>query len=83
MVVKADGLALGKGVLICETREQALEAAQSMLLESRFGKSGSRIVVEEFMTGPEVSVLAFCDGKRLFPWCRHRITSGLLTATRG
>ena len=67
MVVKADGLALGKGVLICETREQALEAAQSMLLESRFGKSGSRIVVEEFMTGPEVSVLAFCDGKTVVP----------------
>lgn len=67
MVVKADGLALGKGVLICETQEQALDAAKSMLLESRFGKSGSRIVIEEFMRGSEVSVLAFCDGKTVVP----------------
>ncbi len=67
MVVKADGLALGKGVLICETQEQALDAAKSMLRESRFGKSGSRIVIEEFMRGPEVSVLAFCDGKTVVP----------------
>ena len=67
LVVKADGLALGKGVLICEDADAALRAARSMLEEGAFGKSGSRIVVEEFLTGPEVSVLCFTDGVTLRP----------------
>jgi len=67
LVVKADGLALGKGVLICETREQAIEAVDSIMNDHKFGKSGDQIVIEEFLTGPEVSVLAFTDGKTLVP----------------
>lgn len=67
VVIKADGLALGKGVLICEDEQQAHKALQEMLEEKAFGESGSRVVVEEFLTGPEVSVLAFADGKTLKP----------------
>ena len=58
-VVKADGLALGKGVIIAQTREEAIEAVTDMMANAKFGKSGSTVVVEEFLTGPEVSVLAF------------------------
>ncbi len=61
-VIKADGLALGKGVIIAQTREEAKTAVRDMMEGGIFGKSGSRIVVEEFLTGPEVSVLAFTDG---------------------
>ncbi len=68
VVVKADGLALGKGVIICNTRSEALDALQSVMVDARFGKSaGSKVVMEEFMTGREVTVLAFCDGKTLLP----------------
>ena len=67
VVVKADGLALGKGVLICDTNAQAEEAVRSIMEDRIFGESGSRIVVEEFLTGPEVSVLAFTDGKAMVP----------------
>ena len=67
LVVKADGLALGKGVVICETREQAEEAVVAAMEERVFGASGARIVVEEFLEGPEVSVLAFTDGKVVKP----------------
>lgn len=63
IVLKADGLALGKGVLICQTREEALEGVKTLMLDKQFGCAGDTIVVEEFMTGREVSVLAFCDGK--------------------
>lgn len=66
-VIKADGLALGKGVIIAETRAEAVAAVKKMMEEKAFGKSGSRIVVEEFLTGPEVSVLSFTDGKTLVP----------------
>lgn len=66
-VIKADGLALGKGVIIAETREQAQEAVRSMMQDKIFGESGSRIVIEEFLTGPEVSVLSFTDGKTIIP----------------
>ncbi len=66
-VIKADGLALGKGVIIAQTREEALEAVRSMMVEKRFGSSGSRIVIEEYLEGPEVSVLSFTDGKTLVP----------------
>ena len=67
MVVKADGLALGKGVLICETREAVREAVRSMMESRLFGESGARVVMEEFLTGPEVSVLAFTDGETIVP----------------
>ncbi|MBQ8396204.1 MAG: phosphoribosylamine--glycine ligase, partial [Oscillospiraceae bacterium] len=62
-VIKADGLALGKGVIIATTREEAYDAVKSIMLNKQFGKSGDNIVIEEFLTGPEVSVLAFTDGK--------------------
>ncbi|NLX65080.1 MAG: phosphoribosylamine--glycine ligase [Clostridiaceae bacterium] len=67
LVVKADGLALGKGVIICNTREEALRAVSMIMEEKKFGDAGQKIVVEEFMTGPEVSVLAFTDGKTIVP----------------
>ncbi len=67
VVVKADGLALGKGVLICPTKEMAISAARGMMREARFGDAGRRVVVEEFLEGPEVSVLAFTDGDTLIP----------------
>ena len=66
-VVKADGLALGKGVLICETREAARDAVRSMMADKIFGESGASIVIEEFLTGPEVSVLSFTDGDTVIP----------------
>ncbi|OLR64042.1 phosphoribosylamine--glycine ligase [Anaerostipes sp. 992a] len=63
IVLKADGLALGKGVLICNTLEEAKEGVKTLMLDKQFGTAGDTIVIEEFMTGREVSVLAFCDGK--------------------
>lgn len=66
-VIKADGLALGKGVIIAQTREEAKEAVCSMMEDKVFGKSGDQIVIEEFLTGPEVSVLAFTDGNCVVP----------------
>ena len=66
-VVKADGLALGKGVIIAMTRDEAKAAVRDMMEGGIFGKSGSRVVIEEFLTGPEVSVLAFTDGKVVKP----------------
>ena len=67
VVVKADGLALGKGVLICETNAQAEAAVIEMMKNGKFGASGSRVVVEEFLEGPEVSVLCFTDGTAIRP----------------
>ena len=66
-VIKADGLALGKGVIIAETLEEAKEAVTDMMANAKFGASGSTVVIEEFLTGPEVSVLAFTDGKTVKP----------------
>ncbi len=66
-VVKADGLALGKGVIIAQTREEAEEAVRSMMEDKKFGKSGEKVVIEEFLTGPEVSVLSFTDGETVVP----------------
>ncbi len=67
IVIKADGLALGKGVIIANTLDEAVDAVKSMIEDKMFGDSGSRIVIEEFLTGPEVSVLAFTDGKTMVP----------------
>ncbi len=66
-VVKADGLALGKGVIIAETRDEAKAAIRSMMEDKCFGDSGTSVVIEEFLTGPEVSVLSFTDGKTVVP----------------
>ena len=66
-VIKADGLALGKGVIIAETREDAKSAVVSMMQDKKFGSSGDNVVIEEFLEGPEVSVLAFTDGKTVAP----------------
>lgn len=65
IVLKADGLALGKGVLICQTLEEAKEGVKSIMLDKRFGSAGNKLVIEEFMTGREVSVLSFVDGKTI------------------
>ena len=65
IVLKADGLALGKGVLICNTREEAMEGVKTLMLDKQFGAAGDKIVIEEFMTGREVSVLSFVDGKTI------------------
>ena len=67
VVIKADGLALGKGVLICEDEADAEAAVREIMLDKKFGASGARVVVEEFLTGPEVSVLSFADGKTVKP----------------
>ncbi len=66
-VIKADGLALGKGVIIAETREAAKRAVREIMEDKIFGKSGEKIVIEEFLTGPEVSVLSFTDGETVIP----------------
>ena len=66
-VIKADGLALGKGVIIAMTREEAVDAVKSMMEDKQFGESGSNIVIEEFLEGPEVSVLSFTDGETVIP----------------
>ena len=67
VVIKADGLALGKGVLICENEQQAADGVKEIMLDKKFGASGNHVVVEEFLTGPEVSVLSFTDGKVVKP----------------
>ncbi len=75
VVLKADGLALGKGVLICKTREEALEGLAEMMLQAKFGSAGNTVVIEEFLEGPEVSCLAFTDGKCIKPMitsCDHK-----------
>lgn len=69
VVVKADGLALGKGVIIASTLEEAKNAVKTMMEDKIFGESGTKIVIEEFLTGPEVSVLSFTDGNTIVPMC--------------
>lgn len=67
IVLKADGLALGKGVLICNNLDEAKEGVKTLMLDKQFGSAGDKIVIEEFMTGREVSVLCFCDGTNIKP----------------
>lgn len=83
VVVKADGLALGKGVLICETNAQAGEAVTEMMRHGKFGASGSRVVVEEFLEGPEVSVLCFTDGTAIRPMAASMDHKRALDGDRG
>ena len=82
-VIKADGLALGKGVIIAETREAAKDAVRSMMADKIFGESGSRVVIEEFLTGPEVSVLSFTDGKTVVPMVSSMDHKRALTGDKG
>ena len=72
IVVKADGLALGKGVTVAQTTEEALSALREMMADGKFGASGSTVLIEECMTGPEVTVLAFCDGEHVRPMVSSR-----------
>lgn len=67
VVLKADGLALGKGVLICNTLQEAVEGLNTIMVDKKFGDSGNKVVIEEFLTGQEMSVLSFCDGKTIVP----------------
>ena len=83
IVVKADGLALGKGVIIAETREEAAKAVRSMMEDRLFGESGSHIVIEGFLEGPEVSVLAFTDGKTVKPMVSSMDHKRALDGDRG
>lgn len=83
LVVKADGLALGKGVLICEDEAAALAAVDEIMRGGKFGASGSRVVIEEFLTGPEVSVLCFTDGKTIVPMASSMDHKRALDGDRG
>ena len=83
VVVKADGLALGKGAIIAADYGEAEKAVRSIMEERIFGDSGSRIVVEEFMTGPEVTVLAFTDGKTVVPMVSSQDHKRALDGDRG
>ncbi|HUU06053.1 MAG TPA: phosphoribosylamine--glycine ligase [Patescibacteria group bacterium] len=67
LVIKADGLASGKGVFICQKKDEADEAIKEVMLEGKFGQSGERVVIEEFLSGQEMTFMAVCDGKRIFP----------------
>lgn len=78
VVIKASGLALGKGVLICQTHEEANEALENILVEKVFGEAGNEVVIEEFLTGPEISIHAFSDGKnyKIFPTSQDHKKAG-------
>ncbi len=82
-VVKADGLALGKGVIIAQTRDEARDAVKTIMRDRKFGASGDRIVIEQFLTGPEVSVLAFTDSKTLVPMVSSMDHKRALDGDRG
>ena len=83
IVIKADGLALGKGVIIAETMAEAEEAVRSIMADRSFGDAGKTIVIEEFLTGPEVSVLTFTDGKTLVPMVSSMDHKRALDGDRG
>ena len=82
-MVKADGLTSGKGAIVCETKEEALAAASSMLKDKRFGKAGERVVIEEFIPGEEVSFLVLCDGSRAVPLASVQDHKRLLDGDKG
>ena len=82
-MVKADGLALGKGVLICNTREEAYEALDMIMEQKAFGDAGNKVVIEEFITGPEVSGLTFTDGKTILPMASAQDHKRALDGDRG
>ena len=82
-VIKADGLALGKGVLICNTREEAQNGLKSIMLDGAFGKAGNEVVIEQFLSGFEVSVLAFTDGKTVLPMASSQDHKRALDGDKG
>lgn len=82
-VVKADGPALGKGAIVCMTREEAVSAVRDIMEDKKFGSSGDKIVVEEFMTGPEVSVLSFTDGETVIPMISSTDHKRAMTGDKG
>ena len=82
IVLKADGLALGKGVLICNTLEEAEDGVREIMTDKKFGSAGDHLVIEEFMTGREVSVLCFCDGTHIKPMTSAQDHNGPKTAIR-
>ena len=81
MVIKADGLALGKGVLICENEQEAADGVKEIMLDKKFGASGNHVVVEEFLTGPEVSVLSLRTARWSSPWSPAWTISAPTTTT--
>ena len=83
VVVKADGLAAGKGVFVCSSAAEAEQAVRICLIERRFGESGSRVLIEERISGPEVSMLALCDGERVLPLAPARDHKRLLDGDEG
>ena len=83
IVIKADGLALGKGVIIALDEKTAMDAVDSMMLDNKFGDSGKQIVIEEYMTGPEVTVLAFTDGNTVVPMLSSQDHKRALTGDKG
>ncbi|MBI4051003.1 MAG: phosphoribosylamine--glycine ligase [Elusimicrobia bacterium] len=83
VVLKADGLAQGKGVVICRTREEALEKIEAMMVDGCYGAAGKRVVVEEFLKGEETTLMAFCDGKTLLPLLPSQDHKRLLEADQG
>lgn len=83
VVIKADGLALGKGVIIARTHAEAEQAARSMMADAAFGQAGRRIVIESFMTGPELTVLAFADGRTVVPMVTSRDHKRALDGDQG
>ena len=83
VVVKADGLALGKGVIIAQTVEDAEKAIKSIMEDKKFGESGNKVVIEEFLTGPEVSVLSFTDGKTVKPMVSSKDHKRALDGDKG
>ena len=82
VVIKADGLALGKGVIIAQTRDEARDAIATIMVDKKFGHSGDRVVIEEFLTGPRCPSCPLRTGRRWCPWCPPWTTSGPMTATR-
>jgi phosphoribosylamine--glycine ligase len=82
-VIKADGLALGKGVIIAQTRQEARDAIAAIMVDRKFGRSGDRVVIEEFLTGPEVSVLSFTDGETVVPMVSSMDHKRALDGDRG
>ena len=83
IVIKADGLALGKGVVICANRQQALDALDVIMVRGEFGDSGKQVVIEEFLRGREISVFAFCDGKDVLPFASARDYKRALDGDQG
>lgn len=82
IVIKADGLAAGKGVIVAMTNEEAFAAIDDMLAGNKFGDAGSRVVIEQFLAGEEASFICMIDGKTFYQWQLHKITNVFLKVTK-